>query len=73
MENPHKRAAFDLDGFLARHSKDVRRPEIFGCANALKQDLGFEKVGAIGFCYGGWAVLQLAAKGQLHFTRKRPV
>ena len=51
-------------GFLGRNSKEVRCPEIENCAKALKQEHGFKKLGAIGFCWGGWAVFQLGGKGQ---------
>ncbi|KAI1628092.1 Alpha/Beta hydrolase protein [Exophiala viscosa] len=56
---------FDLGAFIGRNSKDIRKPEIFAAATKLKKELGYKKVGAIGFCYGGWAVFQLAAKGKL--------
>jgi dienelactone hydrolase len=62
MDNPKTRAALDDVAFVERHSKTVRFPEILECATALKNK--YEKVGAIGFCYGGWAVFQLAARGQ---------
>jgi dienelactone hydrolase len=52
-------AALDLPSFIGRNSREVREPEIFGCVKALREQ-GFEKVGAIGFCYGGWAVFRLA-------------
>ncbi|KIW34890.1 hypothetical protein, variant [Cladophialophora immunda] len=58
-----KSEPFNIMEFLGRHSKDIRQPEIFACATALKKDLGFKKVGTIGFCYGGWAVFRLGAKG----------
>ena len=32
------------------------------CAKALKGELGFKRLGAIGFCYGGWAICHLASK-----------
>lgn len=64
MSDPEKRKNFDLGAFLGRNNKDIRYPEITACAKALKQDLGFKKVGAIGFCYGGWAVFRLGAKGK---------
>lgn len=57
-----KFAELDLGPFLARHSRENREPEIFECARALKRDLGFEKVGAVGYCYGGWASFRLGAK-----------
>ncbi|KIW70386.1 hypothetical protein PV04_02659 [Phialophora macrospora] len=53
---------FDIGAFIGRNNKDIRWPEISSCAKALKAELGFKKVGAIGFCYGGWAVLRLGAK-----------
>jgi dienelactone hydrolase len=48
--------------FIGRNGKDKRFPEIQGCAKELKAS--FAKVGAIGFCWGAWAVFRLAAKGQ---------
>ncbi|PWY90183.1 endo-1,3-1,4-beta-D-glucanase [Aspergillus heteromorphus CBS 117.55] len=61
MDDPEKRAAFDIPAFIARNTKEQRFPEILACARALKD--AYPKVGAIGFCYGGWAVFQLAAHG----------
>ncbi|KAF5021032.1 hypothetical protein F66182_6963 [Fusarium sp. NRRL 66182] len=63
MNNPEKQAAFDLGAFLGRNGKDKRGPEIFAAARALKEELEYKKVGAIGFCYGGWATARLAGKG----------
>lgn len=65
MEDPEKFKNFDIGAFMGRHGKDIRGPEIFACAKALKQELGFKKLGAIGFCYGGWAVFRLGAQGEL--------
>jgi dienelactone hydrolase len=53
---------FDIGAFITRNNPDLRWPEISSCAKALKTELGFKKVGAIGFCYGGWAVLKLGSK-----------
>ncbi|KAK6088653.1 dienelactone hydrolase family protein [Seiridium cupressi] len=50
----------DLEGFVGRNSREIREPEIFDCARALRQN--YKKVGAVGFCYGGWACFRLAAK-----------
>jgi dienelactone hydrolase len=50
----------DLAGYIAKNSREIREPEIFECARALRQK--HKKVGAVGFCYGGWACLRLAAK-----------
>lgn len=48
--------------FIGRNSKEIRQPEILSAASALRSQ--YKKVGAIGFCYGGWAVFQLGAKGR---------
>lgn len=45
----------------ARNSKQIREPEIFACARALRAQ--YKRVAAVGFCYGGWAVFRLGAKG----------
>ncbi|KAH7349036.1 alpha/beta-hydrolase [Pyrenochaeta sp. MPI-SDFR-AT-0127] len=50
----------DIVGFTTRNSREIREPEIFACAKALK-DMGHHKIGAMGYCYGGWGVLRLAA------------
>lgn len=55
----------DLQKFAKENAREVREPEIFAFARALKSSAeggcGFEKVGAVGYCYGGWAVFRLAA------------
>jgi dienelactone hydrolase len=65
FDDPEKFKSFDLTAMLGRNSKEIRQPQIFACAKALKQEHGFKRLGAIGFCYGAWAVLRLAAKGIL--------
>ena len=42
-----------------RHGKEQRRDSIFATAREIRKNHG--RVGAIGFCYGGWAVFQLGA------------
>ena len=64
MSDPKKREAFSVPDFIGRNSKDLRYPEILSAAKALKEDLGFKRIGAIGFCFGGWAVFRLGAKGK---------
>ncbi|KAF2736451.1 dienelactone hydrolase family protein [Polyplosphaeria fusca] len=59
MTNPKKQAAFDVAAFLQRNGKEPRWPEIKGVAEALKKE--YPKVGAMGYCYGGWAVFRLGA------------
>lgn len=46
---------------MARNTKAIREPEILDCARALRSQ--YLRVGAIGFCFGGWAVFRLGAKG----------
>jgi len=50
----------DLKGFITKNSREIREPEIFACAKALKAQ--HKKVAAVGFCFGGWAVFRLGAK-----------
>lgn len=52
----------DVPGFVQRNGRDVREREIFACARALKGEEGFERVGVVGFCYGGWAAFRLGAR-----------
>ncbi|KAH6850519.1 Alpha/Beta hydrolase protein [Chaetomium sp. MPI-CAGE-AT-0009] len=49
----------DLAGIQVRQARAVREPEILAYARALRAR--YEKVGAVGYCYGGWAVLRLGA------------
>lgn len=49
----------DMAGFSARNSRSIREPQIFTAATTLRSS-GYSKLGAIGFCFGGWAVLRLA-------------
>jgi len=62
LEDPEKAAKFDIGAFMGRNSKEIRGPEIFAVANLLRAR--YKKVGAIGYCYGGWGVFQLGAKGK---------
>ncbi|KAL8824992.1 MAG: hypothetical protein Q9170_007974 [Blastenia crenularia] len=65
LTNTDKQAKFDTLGFiLGKHGKEKRFPEMEACAKSLRQDLAYKKVGAIGFCYGGWAVFQLGSKSK---------
>ncbi|ODH48523.1 hypothetical protein GX48_05391 [Paracoccidioides brasiliensis] len=51
----------NLASSMKNNSREIREPENFACAKALRQK-SYKKVGAIGFCYGGWAVFRLGAK-----------
>ncbi|OAX79248.1 hypothetical protein ACJ72_06435 [Emergomyces africanus] len=50
----------DIPSFMKQNAREIREPEIFECGKALRQT--YKKVGAIGFCYGAWAVFRLGAK-----------
>jgi dienelactone hydrolase len=45
----------DMEGFKKRNTREIREPEIFACARELRGK--YAKLGAIGYCYGGWAVM----------------
>lgn len=49
----------DLAGFTARNARAIREPEIVAFARALREK--YDRVAAVGFCYGGWAVHRLGA------------
>ncbi|KAF1960453.1 alpha/beta-hydrolase [Byssothecium circinans] len=51
------REKFNIPAFIARHNKEKRYPEISAAAKALKAE--YPKLGAVGYCYGGWAVFKL--------------
>ncbi|KAI1115794.1 putative hydrolase [Nemania sp. NC0429] len=56
-------AEMDFGSFMKDNARDVRAPEIEACAKALKDSThGFKRLGAIGFCYGGWAVCHLGSR-----------
>ncbi|PYI30304.1 alpha/beta-hydrolase [Aspergillus indologenus CBS 114.80] len=56
-------ADLDLPGFLGRNARSVREPEIVAFVRYLRVGLGFERVGVVGFCWGGWAALRLGGNG----------
>lgn len=58
--DPEKNKHFDVMAFFGRNAKEIRFPEMQKVVKELSTD--YSKLGAVGFCYGGWAVLQLAAK-----------
>ncbi|GMF74522.1 unnamed protein product [Aspergillus oryzae] len=45
-----------------RNTKAIRETDIFNCAKALRGEHKYSSIGAIGFCFGGWAVFRLGAK-----------
>jgi dienelactone hydrolase len=50
----------NLDQYLTTNSREARSPEILECARHLRAQ--YPKVGAIGYCYGGWAGFYLASE-----------
>ncbi|KIH90257.1 esterase [Sporothrix brasiliensis 5110] len=48
--------------FVGRHPRDARDKDVFTVARALRREHGHDRLAAIGFCYGGWAVMRLGAK-----------
>lgn len=60
IDNPAEWAQLDLPNFMARNSKDVRGREMAKLAKYLR--LQHRRIGAVGFCYGGWAAFQLGGK-----------
>ncbi|KAH8680659.1 dienelactone hydrolase [Xylariales sp. PMI_506] len=54
----------DTEGFIRRHGREETEAAVFACARALRGV--HDKVGAIGFCYGGWACFRLAAREHPH-------
>ncbi|KAI0159935.1 dienelactone hydrolase family protein [Hypoxylon sp. FL1284] len=52
---------FDFKSFLERNGRAARDAEVLDAARALRA-LQFKKVGAVGYCYGGWAVFRLGAR-----------
>ncbi|CAI7654216.1 unnamed protein product [Penicillium pancosmium] len=59
-KGPSEWGPLDLPAFIARNTKDIREPEIIAFAKALREQ--HQSIGAIGFCFGGWAVFRLGAK-----------
>ncbi|KIX93007.1 uncharacterized protein Z520_11280 [Fonsecaea multimorphosa CBS 102226] len=60
--DPKEWDKLDLPNFEKRNSKATRTPEIFESAKELKSR--HERVGAIGFCFGGWGAFRLAGQGK---------
>ena len=48
--------------FFARNSREIREPEMFSFAKCLREQFKYSRVGAVGYCYGGWAVFRLGSK-----------
>jgi dienelactone hydrolase len=50
----------NLDQYLATNSREARSPEILACARHIRAQ--YPRLGAIGYCYGGWAGFYLASE-----------
>ncbi|KAI9687435.1 MAG: hypothetical protein M1820_010437 [Bogoriella megaspora] len=61
VQDPARFKLLDLESFFERNSKEKITPELIACAKALK--LKYKRVGAVGYCWGGWGCLRLAARG----------
>ncbi|KAL8847259.1 MAG: hypothetical protein Q9221_007683 [Calogaya cf. arnoldii] len=62
--DPEKLKDFDIQGFIQRNNKETRGTSIHDFARNLKTEMGFKKVGAVGYCWGGWAAFQLGGKDE---------
>lgn len=60
LAGPEHWGPLDLPGFFQKNSKEARTPEIFECAKVLRDKC--KRLGAIGYCFGGWGVFRLGAK-----------
>jgi dienelactone hydrolase len=45
----------DMPGFMKRNAREIREPEIFACARELRGK--HQKLGTVGYCFGGWGVM----------------
>jgi len=60
LKNPALLQTYDWPKFMGANSKDLVYPRITNFVKHLKEKEGVTKLGAIGFCYGAWATLQLS-------------
>ncbi|TVY49183.1 Hydrolase tropI, partial [Lachnellula cervina] len=55
-----RKSTFQSQDSLEALRHEIREPKIFTCVLALCTT--YKKLGAVGFCFGGWAVFRLGAK-----------
>ncbi|KAK5111996.1 hypothetical protein LTR62_004530 [Meristemomyces frigidus] len=60
FSDPEKMKSFDLGEWTERHNRVKRWPAVEACAKELRAK--YSKLGAIGYCWGGWAVFQLSGE-----------
>jgi len=60
LKDPSLWQTWNFQKFLADNNKELVYPAVTSFAKHLKEKEGVKKLGAIGFCYGGWATLQLS-------------
>jgi len=51
IANKERWGEMDFAGFLKRNRREAREPELIACARHLRSK--YEKVGGVGYCYGG--------------------
>lgn len=56
----------DMPRCISRNSKETREPELVRFATQLRSQ--YNRVGAIRFCWGGWAVFNLGARSNNGFV-----
>ncbi|KAJ5413830.1 Alpha/Beta hydrolase protein [Penicillium cosmopolitanum] len=62
LQDKSRWGSLNLPAFLERNAKAVREPQIIECAVTLRAQ--YRRTGAIGYCFGGWGVFRLGAKGR---------
>jgi dienelactone hydrolase len=55
-------ADVNIVGFGQRNPRDIREPEIFACAQELRGR--YDKLGCVGYCFGGWGVLGKSTRSE---------
>jgi dienelactone hydrolase len=60
LEDESRLKELDMPSFFGRNSKANRQATVFEYAKALRSQ--YKRIGAIGFCFSGWAVFQIGAK-----------
>jgi len=63
LHDPEKQKQFDMQAWIGRQNRELRWPQVHAAAKALKDK--YKKTGAVGYCWGGWAVLQLSSDPSL--------